>query len=429
MKVVSRELQTLFSVGTLGGLSDGRLLERFAAHREEAAFEALVRRHGPMVWGVCRRLLRDHHDAEDAFQATFLVLARKGHSIAQGELVANWLYGVAYQTAMKARSTRARRRMREGQVTDIPEPEDVSEDHQDDLTEWLDRELSRLPDKFRIPIVLCELEGKTHQEAAEQLGWPIGTVSGRLSRSRAMLADGVPRGMSLSSGSLAMHDAASASIPTNLIDFTIQPQACLRRAQAVTVGDGLSQGLGTDTRSSEGHVARQSQENRPGPDGVGCRWCGHLANEDSAEGTTLPEKGFVATPHEVIKDANVIVTRIEVESLPGAWLEVVADKPDRGGFSLLANGQPDETAHTQITIFADHVEWQAGSTNVLNFMMNIKGGAACSSMSNTGPMPEAKRLADVLTVAIKSGEYKYGVATKLATYKDVTYSLVVKKPG
>src|ERR1700722_6174046 len=107
MKVASRELQTLFSEGILGGLSDGRLLERFAAHREEAPFAALLRRHGPMVWGVCRRVLRDHHDAEDAFQATFLVLARKGHSIAHRELIANWLYGVAYQTAVKARSTRA----------------------------------------------------------------------------------------------------------------------------------------------------------------------------------------------------------------------------------------------------------------------------------------------------------------------------------
>jgi DNA-directed RNA polymerase specialized sigma24 family protein len=104
MKVASPELQTLFSEGTLGGLSDGRLLERFAAHREEAPFEVLVRRHGPMVWGICRRVLRDHHDAEDAFQATFLVLARKAHAIARRDLVANWLYVVAYQTAMKARS-------------------------------------------------------------------------------------------------------------------------------------------------------------------------------------------------------------------------------------------------------------------------------------------------------------------------------------
>src|SRR5579871_3855392 len=122
MSVASRDLQALFSVGTFGGLPDGRLLERFAAHREEAAFESLIHRHGPMVWGVCRRILRDHHDAEDAFQATFLVLARKGHSIAHRELVANWLYGVAYQTARKARATRARRAKREGQVTDMPEP-------------------------------------------------------------------------------------------------------------------------------------------------------------------------------------------------------------------------------------------------------------------------------------------------------------------
>ncbi len=221
MKVASRELQTLFSTGTLGGLSDGRLLERFASHREEAAFEALVRRHGPMVWGVCRRVLRDHHDAEDAFQATFLVLARKGQSIAHRELVANWLYGVACRTALKARSTRAKRRRREGQVTEMPEPETVSLDHRDDLNEWLDRELSRLPDKYRIPIVLCELEGQSHREVAERLGWPIGTVSGRLSRARAMLARRLSRrGMSLSIGSLAVvvaQDAASASMPTRLI--------------------------------------------------------------------------------------------------------------------------------------------------------------------------------------------------------------------
>jgi RNA polymerase sigma-70 factor (ECF subfamily) len=240
MSIASRDLQTLFSVGTLGGLPDGKLLERFAAHREEATFEALVRRHGPMVWGVCRRILRDHHNAEDAFQATFLVLARKGHSIAHRELVANWLYGVAYQTALKARSMRARRRIREAQVTEMPEPDAVSQDHRDDLIEWLDRELSRLPDKYRIPIVLCELEGKTHREAAERLGWPIGTVSGRLSRAKAMLARRLSRrGMSISAGSLAVlltQESASASMPTRLIGSTAQAASLYAAGGAATAG-------------------------------------------------------------------------------------------------------------------------------------------------------------------------------------------------
>ena len=111
MNAVGRDLHTLFEVGIVGGLSDGQLLDRFVARREEAVFEAIVHRHGPMVWGVCRRVLRDHHDAEDAFQATFLVLARKA-AIGQttGRWSVNWLYGVAYQTAMKARATRAKRR-------------------------------------------------------------------------------------------------------------------------------------------------------------------------------------------------------------------------------------------------------------------------------------------------------------------------------
>jgi RNA polymerase sigma factor (sigma-70 family) len=240
MKVASRELQTLFSVGTLGGLTDGRLLERFADQRDEAAFEVLVHRHGPMVWGVCRRVLRDHHDAEDAFQATLLVLARKGQSIAHRELVANWLYGVAYQTARKARATRARRQDREGQVTDMPEPEVACPDLRDDLTELLDRELSRLPEKYRIPIALCELEGKSHREAAEQLGWPIGTVSGRLSRARSLLAKRLTRrGVSLSGGALAVllaQESASASMPPRLIGATARAASLFAAGGAATAG-------------------------------------------------------------------------------------------------------------------------------------------------------------------------------------------------
>src|SRR5207302_2960368 len=123
-----------------------RLLPR---NHDEAAFAALVQQHGPMVWGVCRRLLANHHDAEDAFQATFLVLVRKAASVVPREMVANWLYGVAHQTALKARATTARRRAREKQVPDMPEPAAAPQKLWDDLQPLLDQELSRLPDKYR----------------------------------------------------------------------------------------------------------------------------------------------------------------------------------------------------------------------------------------------------------------------------------------
>src|SRR4051794_9442977 len=140
------------------GLTDGQLLEGFISRRDGAALEALVQRHGPMVWGVCRRVLRNEHDAEDAFQATFLVLVRKAASIASTELLANWLYGVAHRTALKARATAARRKGREKQVAEMPEPA-VAEQHLwGDLQPLLDAELSRLPDKYRVVVVLCDLE-------------------------------------------------------------------------------------------------------------------------------------------------------------------------------------------------------------------------------------------------------------------------------
>jgi RNA polymerase sigma factor (sigma-70 family) len=240
MNVAVHDLQTLFEVGSLGGLSDGQLLDRFVARREGAVFEAIVHRHGPMVWGVCRRVLRDHHDAEDAFQATFLVLARKAASVMIREKLGNWLYGVAYQTAMKARAIRTKRRVREVQVSDMPEPMMVPHDLRDALAESLDRELSRLPEKYRIPIVLCDLEGRTHKEAASQLGWPIGTVSSRLSRARTMLARRLSRpGVTLSGVSLAVllaQDVASASMPTQLIGSTVQAARLFAAGGAMTAG-------------------------------------------------------------------------------------------------------------------------------------------------------------------------------------------------
>jgi RNA polymerase sigma factor (sigma-70 family) len=222
------------------GLTDGQLLTEYLSSRDEAALAALVRRHGSMVWGVCRRVLRNHHDAEDAFQATFLVFVRKAASIATRELVANWLYGVALQTALKARATAAKRKERERQVMEMPEPAVTEDALWRDFQPLLDEELSRLPDKYRAVIVLCDLEGKTRKEAAGQLGVPEGTVGGWLARARAMLAKRLTqRGVALSGGALAAvlsHKVASAGVPTSVVCSTIKAATLFAAGQAAAAG-------------------------------------------------------------------------------------------------------------------------------------------------------------------------------------------------
>src|SRR5437588_199324 len=156
-----------------GGTTDGELLARFLVSRDHAALAALVRRHAPMVWGVCRRLLPHHHDAEDAFQATFLVLVRKAAAV-PGRAVAGWLFGVARQTAVRLRATAAKQRRREAQVVTMPEP--TPAEVRDDMQAELDEELGRLPEHYRGVVVLCDLEGATRKEAARQLGLPEGRV-------------------------------------------------------------------------------------------------------------------------------------------------------------------------------------------------------------------------------------------------------------
>lgn len=168
-------------------LSDRELLERFVQRREQAAFTALVRRHGPMVLSVCRRVLSNIHDAEDAFQATFLVLAEKADRLRRPELLANWLYGVAYRTALHARQRAARRKKLEREAATVSTPISDQEIESRELRRVLDEELHRLPEKYRAPLVLCYLEGKTNEEAARLLGWPAGSMSYRLSRGRELL--------------------------------------------------------------------------------------------------------------------------------------------------------------------------------------------------------------------------------------------------
>jgi RNA polymerase sigma factor (sigma-70 family) len=220
-------------------LSDGQLLERFLRDRDEPAFEALVRRHGPMVLGVCRRVVGNTHDAEDAFQATFLVLVHKAASIVSRERVGHWLYGVAYHSALKARHLAARRRAREIQVDKMPECEAVEPGPSYDLRALLDGELSRLPEVYRVPVVLCDLGGKARQEVARQLRVPEGTVSSRLARGRELLRKRLARqGLMLTSAALvpALTDAAEAAVPPPLLRATLEAGVLVTtgRAEAVS---------------------------------------------------------------------------------------------------------------------------------------------------------------------------------------------------
>jgi RNA polymerase sigma factor (sigma-70 family) len=236
---VLRHIHRIFGAGTVSGMSEGELLERFVSCRDEAAFEALVVRHGPMVLGVCRQVLRDPDAAEDAFQATFLILVRKAGTLRRRELLGNWLYGVAYRVALRARAEGARRRQRERPGGEERAVEPARETMPDDLRPVIHEEVHRLPEKYRIPVVLCYLEGQTHEEAAEHLQWPIGTVKGRLARARDLLRSRLTRrGLALPAGAVAAELArgASAAIPTALLDSTIKAALLVAAGQAATAG-------------------------------------------------------------------------------------------------------------------------------------------------------------------------------------------------
>jgi len=215
------DLGRLFSTGTLSGLSDWQLLNRYHLHRDELAFETLVTRLGPMVLGVCRGHLGDSNDVDDAFQATFLVLVRKASALRERDAIGPWLHGVACRVALRARSDLARQRRRSEHASDSPALVDHRERSKDDfeLRPLLDQELSRLPEKYRMPIILCHLQGLSNVEAANQLNWPVGTVKGRLSRARSLLKERlVRRGVSASIAALAVSEPArvSAALPDSL---------------------------------------------------------------------------------------------------------------------------------------------------------------------------------------------------------------------
>jgi RNA polymerase sigma factor (sigma-70 family) len=185
--ILLRHLRGLTAARAAEGLLDGQLLERFTRGHEDAAFAALVRRHGPLVLGVCRRVLHDMHDAEDAFQATFLVLAQKARSIAKRESLGSWLYKVAYRVAVRARGQEAARHIREKQASAKPSPDPLAEITGRELLTALDGELQQLPERYRAPLVLHYLQGEAHHLVARRLGWSLRTLRRRLAQGRECL--------------------------------------------------------------------------------------------------------------------------------------------------------------------------------------------------------------------------------------------------
>jgi RNA polymerase sigma factor (sigma-70 family) len=222
-----RQLEMLYSVGAFGALSDEQLLDRFKAESGEAselAFAVLVERHGPMVLRVCRAALGDEHEAQDAFQAAFLVLARRGGLLHVGESLGPWLYEVARRVAASARATAMRRRERERHAAELrPLAQTVT--YRDlDLERVLHDEIGRLPQRYRTPVVLCLVEGFTHEQAARHVGWPVGTVKSRLAGARERLRSRlIRRGLAPAvtlAATIENLSSARAAIPASLVEAT-----------------------------------------------------------------------------------------------------------------------------------------------------------------------------------------------------------------
>jgi RNA polymerase sigma factor (sigma-70 family) len=226
-------------------LTDGQLLGAFVADRDPVAFEALVRRHGPMVFGVCRRVIGHAHTAEDAVQAVFVVLARKAGAVKPREQLANWLFGVAYRTALKARGLLHRRWSREKQVDVMPDAPVSAADLWADIQPVLDLELAALPDRLRLPVVLCDLEGRTQREAARQLNVPPATLANRLTAARRRLAERLTaRGVTLSGGLLATvlsENVGRAAVPAGVCAAAAKAGLSAVGAAAGAVPDSVLQ--------------------------------------------------------------------------------------------------------------------------------------------------------------------------------------------
>jgi RNA polymerase sigma factor (sigma-70 family) len=235
-------LRHLATAGELHGLTDGELLKRFLARRDEAAFAALVQRHGPLVWRTCQHLLRTDPDAEDAFQAVFLVLLKKAGALTGCQALGPWLYGVAHRVATRARTRAARRQARaRGGVEMLAAT--PAEQADPDVQPILHEEVGRLPEKYRAAVVLCYFQGLTNEEAAARLRCPVGTLKALLRRARERLRGRLARrGLAPSAGLLAAplgRGGEQGAVPVGLVDATNRAAAALAAGHAAPVG-GIS---------------------------------------------------------------------------------------------------------------------------------------------------------------------------------------------
>src|SRR6266849_5021225 len=224
--IVLRHIYRMIGKPQATGQTDRHLLERFARGHDESAFAKLVERHASLVYGVCWRVLRHRQDCEDAFQASFLLLARKAGSISWRDSVGSWLYQVAYRIAAETKTKTARRRTHERQAQEMRNPEIIDQDTRQELAQVIDEELHRLPEKYRAPLLLCYLEGLTSDQAARHLGWSLRTLERRLAQGRKVLRGRLTRrGLTLSATLLAAQlvmTSAQASVPIGLVSATTE---------------------------------------------------------------------------------------------------------------------------------------------------------------------------------------------------------------
>ena len=278
-----RNLRALFDSGTTTGLTDSELLDRYTAKRAESAeaataaeiaFAALVNRHGAMVWGVCRRVLGDVHGAEDAFQATFIVLVRKAGSVRVDGSLGRWLYGVAHRVALRARSKAERRGSGIARVSPTSFDDPVADVELRELRNAVREELDRLPVKYRCPLELCYLQGMTYDHAARQLDWPVATVKSRLTKGRLRLRKRLAqRGLgpaAVASGvATVLTGEARAAVPQELVQSTCRGvAACVNGAFPAAVID-LTERSPEDNDVGEAQASRGWRSRRRRPDSPG----------------------------------------------------------------------------------------------------------------------------------------------------------------